>query len=118
MVAPIQKGIKKSKTWTMLNRNIPSAISPVPHCEGLHIREPSDSFSLDCYEEEQRIHSKKHHSHLLQRHSGFFLNVTCAEPHKITQKELPDLNRDLELSKNKAELLSSGIQQWNLLMTL
>jgi hypothetical protein len=38
----------------------------------------------------------------------FFLNVTSAEPHKITQKELSDLIRDLELSKNKAELLSSG----------
>jgi hypothetical protein len=45
----------------------------------------------------------------------FFLNVTSAEPHNITQKELFDLIRDLELSKNKAELLSSRLQQWNLL---
>ena len=35
--------------------------------------------------------------------------------HKITEGELNDLIRDLELSKNKAELLASKLQQWNLL---
>jgi predicted ribosome quality control (RQC) complex YloA/Tae2 family protein len=31
------------------------------------------------------------------------------------QKELSDLIRDAELSENKAELLCSRLQQWNLL---
>jgi len=35
--------------------------------------------------------------------------------HNITEGELNDLIRDLELPKNKAELLASRLQQWNLL---
>jgi hypothetical protein len=41
--------------------------------------------------------------------------VTSTEPQKITQKELSDPIRDLKLWKNKGELLSSGLQQWNIL---
>jgi hypothetical protein len=37
--------------------------------------------------------------------SEIFPKVTPAEPHKVRQKELSDFNRDLELSKNKAEPL-------------
>ncbi|ESO03076.1 hypothetical protein HELRODRAFT_173956 [Helobdella robusta] len=37
------------------------------------------------------------------------------KPHMITQGELSDLVRDLGLTKNKAELLGSRLQQWNLL---
>jgi hypothetical protein len=55
----------------------------------------------------RRIHPKKHHSRA-SRDLEFFLNVTSAEPHKVTQEELSDFFRDLELSNNNAELLSSG----------
>ena len=41
--------------------------------------------------------------------TDFFLNVTSAEPYNIVQKELSDLVRDLQLSKNKTELLSSRL---------
>jgi hypothetical protein len=41
--------------------------------------------------------------------------MTSAESHNSMQKEISDLIRDLELSKNKAEPLSSRLQQWNLL---
>ena len=37
------------------------------------------------------------------------------EPHFISQNELNDLVRDLELPKTKSELLGSRLQQWNLL---
>ena len=45
----------------------------------------------------------------------FLLNVTSAEPHHITQSEISDLITDLDLSKKKVELLSSGLQQWYLI---
>ncbi|KAL4710975.1 hypothetical protein ACJJTC_017940 [Scirpophaga incertulas] len=38
-----------------------------------------------------------------------------SEPHLIEQPELNDLVRDLNLSKQHAELLGSRLQQWNLL---
>ena len=44
-----------------------------------------------------------------------FEQTTSNKPHLITQSELNDLVRDLHLPKNKAELLGSRLQQWNLL---
>lgn len=44
-----------------------------------------------------------------------FIPSTSNEPHLITQFELNDLVRDLNLSKSQAELLGSRLQQWNLL---
>jgi hypothetical protein len=80
--------------------NIPSAIHPVPHCEGLPIPNPPDSFSVDCNEEEENtLRGTPQPSS--SRDPEFFMNVTSAKPHKIMHKEVPDL-RDLELSKNKA----------------
>jgi hypothetical protein len=69
--------------------------------------EPPNSFSLDSYEEEKNTPEETPQPST-SRDLGFFLNVTFDEPHNITQKQLSDLIRDLELSKNKAELLSSG----------
>jgi hypothetical protein len=40
---------------------------------------------------------------------------SAPQPHILTQDELNDLVRDLEVSKSKAELLGSRLQQWNLL---
>ncbi|GBM45283.1 hypothetical protein AVEN_36644-1 [Araneus ventricosus] len=37
------------------------------------------------------------------------------QPHFVTQPELNDLVRDLELPKSKSHLLGSWLQQWNLL---
>jgi hypothetical protein len=37
------------------------------------------------------------------------------EPHLISQSELNDLVRDLNLPKSQAELLGSRLQGWNLL---
>ena len=44
-----------------------------------------------------------------------YLPSTDSSNHKITEGELSDFIRNLELPKNKAELLASKLQQWNLL---
>lgn len=41
----------------------------------------------------------------------------CSEPHMIDQSELSDLIRDLNLTKQKSELLASRLLQWRLLKT-
>jgi hypothetical protein len=65
------------------------------------------SFSLDSEEEEKNT-PKETPQPSTSRDPEFFLNATSDEPHKIMQKELSDLIRDVELSKNKPEVLSSG----------
>jgi hypothetical protein len=75
----------------------------------------SPTFSpLDCDEEEENTPKETRQS-FNSRDLKFFLNVTSAEPHKITQKELSDPIRNLKLSKNKGELLSSRLQPLNIL---
>jgi hypothetical protein len=69
--------------------------------------EPPNSFSVDSDEEPKNTPEEKPQPST-SRDLGFFLNVTFDEPHKVTQKQLSGLIRDLELSKKKAELLSSG----------
>ena len=44
-----------------------------------------------------------------------YLPSTDSSSHKITEGELSDLIRGLELPTNEAELLASRLQQWNLL---
>ncbi|GFQ86144.1 hypothetical protein TNCT_348971 [Trichonephila clavata] len=39
------------------------------------------------------------------------------EPRRLNQAELSDLVTDLDFPKQKAELLSSKLQQWNLLLS-
>jgi len=69
---------------------------------------------LDSEEEEVNTHEETRQS-FTSRDPEFFLNVTSAEPQKITQKEFSDPVRDLKLSKNKGELLSSRLWEWNIL---
>jgi hypothetical protein len=40
---------------------------------------------------------------------------TSSEPHLLTQGDLNDLVRDLNLSKKQSELLGSRLKEWNLL---
>ena len=44
-----------------------------------------------------------------------FQGPASESPHKLTQNELNDLVRDLELPKVKAELLASRMKQWKYL---
>jgi hypothetical protein len=108
LVPPIQKGITKRKKQTVGYPNIPSDMCPVPHCEGLPMPDPpAHNFPLYSDEEEENTPEETQQPSA-SRDLEFFLNVSYSEPHKIMLKELSDLIKDLELSKNKAELLSSG----------
>jgi hypothetical protein len=102
---------RKKDKWTIVYPNIPSALRPVPHGE-----EPPKEFTVDSDDEDEG-----------KRTSGSPEPPASTEPHIshgrssapqlriLTQAELNDLIRDMELSKSKTELLGSRLKQWNLL---
>jgi len=47
MVPPASGGITKKKKWTIVYPNVPSALRPVPHGEGISVPEPSKEFAID-----------------------------------------------------------------------
>jgi len=46
MVPPIQNGMFMKKKSTLVYPNIPSAIQPMPHDDGLPVPEPPDNCSM------------------------------------------------------------------------
>jgi len=94
--------------------NIPSAIRPVPHGDGLLVPEPPDNFAMYS-DDEDSVSSNSEEQQPSASRDADCLPSTDSSNQKITEGELHDLIRDLELPKNKAELLASRLQQWNLL---
>jgi len=93
---------------------IPSAIRPVPHTEGLPVPGPVQQYILDSDEEPTEKGEKKPNPST-STDADFTADLQFNEFHRITQEEVNDLIRDLDLPKSKAEMLISRLQQWNLL---
>ena len=98
------------KKWTLNYPDIPSAIRPVPHGNDLPVPVPPDQYIRDDEEYSQEISNED-----VQNDSEFKPKSSTDKIHRISQDELSDLIRDLNLSKEKAELLASRLQQWNIL---
>jgi len=102
------------KKSTLVYPNIPSAIRPVPHGDGLPVPESPDNFAM--YSDDQdTVSSNSEEQQPLASRDADYLPSTDSSSHNITEDKLIDLIRDLELPKNKEELLASRLQQWNLL---
>jgi len=112
MVSPVSGGITKKKKWTIVYLNIPSAVRPVPHGEGISVPEPPKEFTIDSDDENEGGSTSGSHEPpaSTERHISHGRS-SAAQP----QVELNDLVRDLGLSKSKAELLGSRLKEWNLL---
>ncbi|KAK1803855.1 hypothetical protein P4O66_003802 [Electrophorus voltai] len=118
MVPPVSGGITKKKKWAIAYPNIPSASQPVPHGEGLLVPEPLTEVSNDPSDDGDEMTLEFPGPSTSDGHQETdpdFSQGASSVPHRITQEELNYLVRDLELSKSKAELLGSRLQQWNLL---
>ena len=83
--------------------NIPSALRPVPHGEGISAPEPTKEFTIDSEDEDEDESTSgppeppaSTEPHVSNGRSS------ATQPHILTQDELNDLVRDLELSKSKA----------------
>ena len=105
-------GIKKKKIVNY--PNISSAIRPVPHTEDLPVPVPSQQYILDS-DDEPTKNREKTPQPSTSTDADFTADIQFNEFHRITQKKLNDLIRDLDLPKSTAELLVSRLHQWNLL---
>ena len=83
-----------------------SAIRPVPHSEIIPVPEPPVNVCFESRDEE---------SCSTKENNDYDLKLSSNKPHLISQGELNDLVKDLNLSKNQVELLGSKLQGWNLL---
>lgn len=107
-LTPPMQGITSKNKHTVSYPNIPSAIRPVPHSVELPVPTPPTSFTYDSTSPEEEAGPSEDSEYIYESSSS-------TVPHLITQGELNDLVRDLDLSKSKAELLASRLQGWNLL---
>jgi hypothetical protein len=85
--------------------NLPFAIRPVTHGEHLPLPKPPKKFRFEFGDGRGRHGENR----ILQRS---YISRFQRSPHKLTQNELNDLVRDLELPKVKVELLASTMKQW------
>jgi hypothetical protein len=86
----------------------------VPHGDGHAIPKPPDNFAMYS-DNDDSVSTNSEEQQPLASRDADCLSSTDASNHKIKKGELNDLNRDLELTKHKAELLALMLQQWNLL---
>ena len=115
MIPPVAKGMSRKKKWTVEYPNIPSALRPVPHEEELPIPVPPESYTLDSDDDHDDNQDSAGPEPSTSADPDFEPSHSSLEPHLISQSELNDLVRDLELPKSKVELSGSRLQQWNLL---
>ena len=112
MIPPLAKEMSRKKNWAVEYPNIPSALGRVLHGEGLPIPVPPESYTLDSDDDHDDDQDSAGHEPLTSTDTDFELPHFSPEPHLISQSELNDLVRDLELPKGKAGLLDSRLQQW------
>ena len=90
----------KEKLRTVNYPNISSAIRPVPHTEDLPVSEPPQQYNLDSDDEPTENREKTPQSST-STDTDFTADLQFNEFHRITQGELNDLIRDLDLLEVK-----------------
>jgi len=90
--------IYKEKQRTVNYPTIPSAIRPVPHTEDLPVSEPPQQYNLDS-DDEPTENREKTSQPPTSTEADFTADLQFNEFHRITQEELNDLIRDLDLLK-------------------
>ncbi|UYV82677.1 hypothetical protein LAZ67_22000521 [Cordylochernes scorpioides] len=99
-------GITSKSRHTVEYPDLPSAMRPVPLSDILPVPQPPENVIFsddDSDRREQQWDDTNSEAGAL------------SEPHLLTQGDLNDLVRDLDLSKKQSELLGSRLKGWNLL---
>ena len=97
---------KGKKTSIFDYPDMPSSLRPVAHCDELPV-----PLSLA----RNMSSSSRSESNDDQSQDEDFSQKEDSKPHFPTQQELNDLIRDIGLTKSNAEILTSRLQEWNLL---
>ena len=104
-------GLNKKNKHNIVYPDCDSALKPVPHDVENPVPVPPSDIDIQTDDDEDSDDDRVDDA-------GDELYAVESEdklPHLITQEELNDLVRDLSLSKEKAEILGSRLQEWNLL---
>ena len=88
--------------------NIPSSIAPVPHGDGLPVPQPPPSEIESNSEDENKFED-------LPALDQDYCDENVNKPYFPKQNDINDLIRDLNLTKENGEILTSRLKQWNLL---
>ena len=107
IMPPIQVGMSMKKKSTLAYPNIPTAIRPVPHGDGLPVPEPPDNFAM-CSDDEDSVSSNSEEKQPSASRVADNLPSTNFSNHKITEGELHGLIRDLKLPKRRQNLWHQG----------
>ena len=94
MAPPIQNSMSMKKKLTLLYLNIPSAIRPVPHGDGIPVPEPPDNFAMYS-DEEDGFSSNSEEQQPPASRDADYLPSTDSFNHKIADGKHNDLIRDL-----------------------
>jgi len=101
---PIQNGTSMKRKSTLVYPNIPSAIRPVPHGNGLPIPEPPDNFAVYSDDEDSFSSNSKEQ----QPSASSVADNLLSSNHKIIEGELNDLIRGLKLPKRRQNFWHQG----------
>lgn len=106
------KGFSRKNKHKIKYPNVSSAQRPIPRNKEIPAPVPPSDEQKDMVSDISILSSVKSNSNESVPSSSSSLT---GKPHLLNQSELNDLVRDLQLSKSKAQLLGSRLQQWNLL---
>jgi hypothetical protein len=113
IVPPVSGGIMNKKKWTIVYPNIPSALRQIPHGEDISVPELPKEFTIDSDDEDERESNSSSPEPPASTESHVSRGRSSApQPHILTQDELNDLVRDLELSKSKKRV--TGIKTYTM----
>ena len=100
-------GVNRKSKQHVKYPDVPSAIKPVPHGPGIPVPEPRGEIG----EMERSSSTEREESD----QDTWNAEQSTLEPMPLTQFQLNDLTRDLNLTKESAQLLGSRLRECNLL---
>ncbi|GBM65573.1 hypothetical protein AVEN_169853-1 [Araneus ventricosus] len=108
-------GFSSKSKHTVQYPNIPSAVRPVPHNESLSIPVAPKTYTLQPETDLEDFGPQLGPSTSTDDDEEQSADLVHRQPRLVTQPELNDLVRDLELPESNSQLLGSRLQQLNLL---